>query len=68
MRYEDNAPYRTDEYESYISDRLDEVNDKQNEIESLFNDFVYAIRDMFWSDMPEDAYDELRELIIDIVK
>lgn len=68
MRYEDNAPYRTDEYESYISDRLDEVNDKQNEIESLFNDFVYEIRDMFWSDMPEDAYDELRELIIDIVK
>lgn len=68
MRYEDNAPYKTDEYESYISDRLDEVNEKQNEIESLFNDFVYEIRDMFWSDMPEDAYDELRELIIDIVK
>lgn len=68
MRYEDNAPYRTDEYESYISDRLDEVNEKQNEIESLFNDFVYEIRDMFWSDMPDDAYDELRELIIDIVK
>lgn len=68
MRYEDNAPYRTDEYESYISDKLDEVNEKQNEIESLFNDFVYEIRDMFWSDMPEDAYDELRELIIDIVK
>lgn len=63
--YYENKEDKDFGYEDYIQEKLDYINDKQHEISAMFNEFVNEIAQAY--EIPDSAFDELKELIIDII-